>query len=264
MKSKLSKQNRYQSLIAAATTSLLLNGQAMAQSKDIKEVSTSELETIVVTGTKRPQRLLEVDGAVSVRSADDLIGAGINDIADLEATFANLIVDVRGNRNYSNYSLRGISSGDFYNPAVQVYVDGVPQDVAFLSQPLLNVKQVEVLSGSQGTLYGRNAQGGIINITSNPIKNGFETNFNTDLSDYDRNLGLNISGKNGHNGVGGALSLYKKAVTGQIDDIATGEKNIDESDELSIDADNLPDFIFNDDDKLTPLSNLEDNTLFDC
>ncbi|PAF42539.1 TonB-dependent receptor plug domain-containing protein [Helicobacter sp. 11S03491-1] len=62
---------------------------------------------------------------------------------------------------YSSGSIRGISSADFYNPSFVVYVDGIPQDPAFITQELLNVKQVELLRGPQGTIRGQNAQGGI-------------------------------------------------------------------------------------------------------
>ncbi|MFO6426761.1 TonB-dependent receptor plug domain-containing protein [Escherichia coli] len=64
-------------------------------------------------------------------------------------------------------SLRGVSSAqDFYNPAVTLYVDGVPQLSTNTIQALTDVQSVELLRGPQGTLYGKSAQGGIINIVT--------------------------------------------------------------------------------------------------
>ncbi|BBU82992.1 hypothetical protein EIMP300_43920 [Escherichia coli] len=67
----------------------------------------------------------------------------------------------------STISLRGVSSAqDFYNPAVTLYVDGVPQLSTNTIQALTDVQSVELLRGPQGTLYGKSAQGGIINIVT--------------------------------------------------------------------------------------------------
>ncbi len=68
---------------------------------------------------------------------------------------------------FSTISLRGVSSAqDFYNPAVTLYVDGVPQLSTNTIQALTDVQSVELLRGPQGTLYGKSAQGGIINIVT--------------------------------------------------------------------------------------------------
>lgn len=146
----------------------------------------------------------------------------------LESVFPNLVIDMRGNRNYTNYTLRGISSGDYYNPSVQVYVDGVPQDTAFFSQQLVNVKQVEVLSGPQGTLYGRNAQGGIINIVTDLPSEEFSGQVSGLYSGYEWHTGMRVAGALSDNGLTASLDLKRRETTGQIDDADTGDKNIDD------------------------------------
>ncbi|MGL1446924.1 Plug domain-containing protein, partial [Vibrio parahaemolyticus] len=75
--------------------------------------------------------------------------------------FPDVNVRARSSRAYSNFTIRGQSSVDFYNPTVQVYVDGLPQDQTTFSQLLpQNLDRVELLYGPQGTLYGRGAVGG--------------------------------------------------------------------------------------------------------
>ena len=61
-------------------------------------------------------------------------------------------------------SIRGITSTS-YDPAVVTYIDGVPQFTLDTYIPqLFDVDHIDVLKGPQGTLYGRNAMGGVINI----------------------------------------------------------------------------------------------------
>jgi pesticin/yersiniabactin receptor len=137
------------------------------------QAQTVKLDEITVTANKRDQQLSRVDGAVSVQSAEQLERAEVKTVSDLEKVFPGLVIRQRGNRVYSNFTVRGMSSPDFYNPTVQVYVDGVPQSDAFLTQDLVNVERIEFLRGPQGTLYGRNAYGGVINIvTRQPRRNG--------------------------------------------------------------------------------------------
>lgn len=127
------------------------------------------LDPILVTATKQETPLAEIDGAVLVKTAEELALAGVTEVADLEKVFPGLLIQTRGNRTYASTSARGINSPDFYSPTINVLVDGVKQDNAFITQKLINVERVEFLKGSQGSLYGSNAQGGVINIIT---KNG--------------------------------------------------------------------------------------------
>ncbi|AWB07187.1 TonB-dependent receptor (plasmid) [Azospirillum humicireducens] len=160
-----------------ATRSFLLRGTAAAglllwalpaaaQTAPAGASEPLRLDSISVTANKRPQRLAEVDGAVAVRTAEDLEQAHVAKVEDLERVFPGLLIRSRGNGAYANVTVRGVSSPDYYNPAVQVYVDGVAQDQAYFTQELVDVERVELLRGPQGTLYGRGAHGGVLNIVT--------------------------------------------------------------------------------------------------
>jgi pesticin/yersiniabactin receptor len=146
-----------------------------------------ELPPLTVTSAgKRPQRLYEAaptvasevpgttiavdqpadtaDANISVRSSAELRAAGVDKIADLERVFPGLVIRSRGNRAYASFTVRGMSSPDFYNPSVQVLIDGVPMSAASFTQDLVDVERVEFLRGPQGVLYGANAFGGVLNI----------------------------------------------------------------------------------------------------
>lgn len=124
------------------------------------------MEVVIVEATKFDTPLSQVNNSVVVKTGEELEKAGIYQVKDLEMVFPGLLIQTRGNRTYANTTVRGISSPDYYSPTVSIYVDGVLQDNAFVTQPLINVEKVELLRGPQGTLYGGNAQGGVINIVT--------------------------------------------------------------------------------------------------
>ncbi|MGD1876080.1 MAG: TonB-dependent receptor [Kiloniellaceae bacterium] len=187
------------------------------------------LNTIEVTATKRLQPLSEVDGAVSVRTGEELREAGVRTVEDLGKVFPGLIIRKRGNRAYSSISLRGVTSPDFYNAAVQVYVDGVPQDPAYLTQELVDVERVEVLRGPQGTLYGRKAHGGVINVITRKPDNELRGRLSGTVSTHDRMVDAGISVPIVEDMLYGALDIRRSDYLGQIHDVATGDDDIDDS-----------------------------------
>ncbi|UXI03610.1 TonB-dependent receptor [Photobacterium sp. TY1-4] len=140
--------------IIAATISPIATAQSTYQ------------EIMIIESTKQDIPLERVDNSVLIKTGEELEKAGIHEVKDLEKAFPGLMIQTRGNRTYANTTVRGVSSPDYYSPTISIYVDGVLQDSAFLTQQLLNVEQVELLRGPQGTLYGGNAQGGVINITT--------------------------------------------------------------------------------------------------
>ena len=122
---------------------------------------------MTVTATKQERSLAETDSSILIKTGKELEQAGITRVQDLERAFPGFLIQSRGTRTYASTTIRGISSPDYYSPTVNIYVDGVQQDSAFLTQQLINVAHVELLRGPQGMLYGGNAQGGVINIITN-------------------------------------------------------------------------------------------------
>lgn len=129
-------------------------------------VSHDGLQDIVVTANRRDQRLQDVPVAISVVSGDALTTQGILKTSDLGQVVSGLNIPVIG-ISIAPY-LRGIGSQDVNpnaEPSVALYVDGVYIPAANGAlMGLSNVERVEVLKGPQGTLFGRNAVGGVIQI----------------------------------------------------------------------------------------------------
>ncbi len=126
------------------------------------------LEEIVVTAEKRSSNLQRTAVTENVLSAKQLIENGISTPNDLQKEVPNLLVQQSG--PLMNYYIRGVGAGvtgPDDQPGVAFNVDGVYTESPYLSQAVMfDVAQVEVLKGPQGTLFGRNATAGAINVTT--------------------------------------------------------------------------------------------------
>jgi iron complex outermembrane receptor protein len=131
----------------------------------------TNLGEIVVTAQRRAQNLQDVPAAVSAYSSADIANAMAHKVADIIVDTPNVTVNQPyGDGGPSNFVIRGISSTDFsqnQSKPVAVYLDeGIKQTQLFETVPLFDTERVEVLSGPQGTLYGKNATAGAVNIIS--------------------------------------------------------------------------------------------------
>lgn len=131
------------------------------------------LEEVVVTATKREQSMQDVAVAVTALSESDLRNQQINMAEDLTFLVASLNVQKGANAGNSSFNIRGIGTQAFgiaIEPSVSTMLDGVVlgrSGQAFMQ--LADVQRVEVLRGPQGTLFGKNATGGVVHIiTRNP------------------------------------------------------------------------------------------------
>jgi iron complex outermembrane receptor protein len=137
--------------------------------------SATELDAVVVTADKKEENLQKVPFTVNAISSRQVEQYRLWNSKDITAIVPNLYSANPGDgRNVT--SIRGITSTS-YDPAVATYIDGVNQFGldTYIAQ-LFDVERIEVLSGPQSTLYGRNAMGGVINIiTKKPtnVTSGF-------------------------------------------------------------------------------------------
>ncbi len=129
--------------------------------------STAGLSEVVVTAEKDETTLEKTPLAVSVLGTRQLREYRVWDFKDLTALAPNLNVVEHANSTGGNFlNIRGVM-GFSNEQAVATYIDGVYQfDYYSAPTQLLNVERIEVLRGPQGTLYGRNALGGVVNIVT--------------------------------------------------------------------------------------------------
>ena len=131
-----------------------------------QEPTAGALEEIVVTAQKREESLDRVPITIDAFSGEDLASAGLKNTFDLQ--FVTPGLSIVPNQSEGQIFIRGVGSnliGVGNDPSTAAYVDGVYQARSpLLLTRMYDIDRVEVLKGPQGTLYGRNATGGAINI----------------------------------------------------------------------------------------------------
>jgi len=166
--------HRKKLLCATAFCLAGLLGGAHAQAASDETVSVDaerKFQTVTVTAQRRDEAITDVPLAITAKSGDQLLEAGVLASTDLAGVVPNLQVNSAFGTTQPNFSLRGISVANEYN-ANQASPIGVYTDDAYLASrtshgmQIFDLERVEVLRGPQGTLYGRNTTGGAINFIS--------------------------------------------------------------------------------------------------
>ncbi|WP_296945638.1 TonB-dependent receptor [uncultured Massilia sp.] len=153
----------------AAWPALAQQDGAVPAAAPVAQADQNAIPEVVVTATRHSTSLLKTPVAMTAVTQDELTRKGITDIRGLSGEVPNLqLGSATDGSSGVKISMRGVSSNDFTeigNPAVSLHVDGIytPRPQSALSL-LFDLEQVEVLRGPQGTLFGRNATGGSINI----------------------------------------------------------------------------------------------------
>jgi iron complex outermembrane recepter protein len=155
-----------------SATSGLVHAQVSGQSKPgVVENDSTSLAEVVVTASKRSESLQNVSAAVTAIGGDRLASEGINNVEDLQRLVPSLTVGQAYNQ--AKITIRGVGVNDILpgtDAAVALYEDQayISNTVAQLTA-MFDLERIEILRGPQGSLYGRNAVGGAINlITAKP------------------------------------------------------------------------------------------------
>lgn len=155
----------------------IVDGTAGSNAQDGEEVSRGDV--IIVTARRRQETAQEVPLAISVIRGDSIESTGNFNVVKLQQLAPTLQVYTSNPRNTA-VNIRGLGvpyglTSDGFEQGVGIYVDDVYNArVAAATFDFLDVEQVEVLRGPQGTLYGKNTTAGAINITTNQPTFDFE------------------------------------------------------------------------------------------
>jgi iron complex outermembrane receptor protein len=192
----------------AAGVMTLAFGSAHAQSAPDTEEA-GALDEVIVTASRREQSVQKSSLAISVLGGESLAQAGVSQATDLGTVVPGLTVSLGGGTNQTY--LRGVGSfatDASAESAIAYNINGV-----YISRPsgvgpiFFDLERVEVLKGPQGTLYGRNATGGAINLIARRPTQEFSGEASIDLGNFDaRKVTGSISG-----GVTDTLSLRAAA-----------------------------------------------------
>ena len=152
------------------TMILLLHNISYSQyafvGKDSIYHTTVRLKEVTVKSSKELHELKSLPASVSLIAEKKLSDNEIFSLKELSAVIPNLFMPDYGSRLTSPVYIRGIGS-KIGSPSVGLYVDGVPYfEKACFDFDFSDIQSIEILRGPQGTLYGRNTMGGIININT--------------------------------------------------------------------------------------------------
>jgi iron complex outermembrane receptor protein len=181
---------------------------------------------IIVTATRRAERLQDVPLAVNALGGDQLVESGFQSLADIQYQFSG--VQFGDSPNDAGFRLRGVgSAGGFSSSSEQnvgTVVDNVVIPFGNPVQSLGDLDRVEVLKGPQGTQFGKNASSGVVNITTKKPELGHfgGTAFASygELNDYNVNGSINVP-----LGQTAALAVYafERGYDGFVKNVVTNE-----------------------------------------
>jgi iron complex outermembrane recepter protein len=219
--------------------------QAQQTINNTPEQSTPTLEEVVVTATKRTQRLIDTPEAISVLSANAIQNLNVQSFQDYASLVPNLNQAGGIGLGSGTIILRGLNTGpDSLTNTTSVYLGDTPFTpngsfaIGAFQTPdpdLVDVQRVEVLKGPQGTLYGASSLGGLIRvIPKEPDVNaaGFSGNVQAGSSVVSGNYGYDVRASAYGPLVPGTLAIgvtgFKRQDPGFITNVATGASNIGE------------------------------------
>jgi iron complex outermembrane receptor protein len=154
--------SRLHAVIAAGVAWAAAGGTCIAQSDERPN------DDIIVTATRQETRLQDTPLAISAYTAEQMERSGTRDLRDIVTFTPGLTIGTGEGQGAVPISIRGVGQNDLgigADAPIGIYLDGV-----YLARPYMNlfdlvdVERLEVLRGPQGTLYGRNATGGAINV----------------------------------------------------------------------------------------------------
>jgi iron complex outermembrane receptor protein len=142
--------------------------------------SFAQLEEVVVTATRRATDLQTTPISIQAFTAEDLELGGMDQGRDLGIMVPNVVLNPGVGGAQSSFYIRGL-------PGVGIYVDGVWQGgFGFQQTNFAEMERVEVLRGPQGTLFGRNTNGGAVNMITRRPADEFGARVNLDLGEFNR------------------------------------------------------------------------------
>lgn len=178
---------------ALLSTAILVPVPAYAQANDTDEASQdagSFSQPIVVTATRNRISVQDVGVSVSAFTGEQLDSVGISDSTEIIQITPGLQNPQAGSGAASSYSIRGVTQTDFgfsQEAPVALYVDDVYQanQTGSVFQ-IFDIQRVEVLRGPQGTLFGRNATGGLVHFLTNRPTSNTEGYLEANYGSYNR------------------------------------------------------------------------------
>lgn len=180
------RKGYYELLISAEGYASVIWKGVLDKSQELSilmESNSIKLDEVVVSSDKKQANILNTPGSITSINAKQVRDMRIWEISDLSGFAPNLFISNSGdNRNVTG--IRGMVTTS-YDQSVATYVDGVAQFNLDTYIPQLNeIESIDIIRGAQGTFYGRNAMGGVINITTKKPTNAKQISAGVQFGNY--------------------------------------------------------------------------------
>ncbi|MCK3686102.1 TonB-dependent receptor [Maribellus sp. YY47] len=144
------------------------------------------LEDIEIKSPKYNRNIFEIPAAATMVPERLIENNKIQNLTDISAVVPNFFMPDYGSKLTSPVYIRGVGNR-INTPSVGLYVDGIPYfEKSAFNFDFFDVERIEVLRGPQGTLYGRNAMGGLINVITNQPGNKRRTSVSADYGKFNQ------------------------------------------------------------------------------
>jgi outer membrane receptor protein involved in Fe transport len=201
---------RFSAVGSVCITAFGLTFAQWAQAAEATAPSASKagIEEVIVTAERTSESIQDVPIAVTAFTGEMMEAKQIINPTDLQLNVPNVTFTAT-NFGGSNFSIRGIGNLVIGGQSgVSIHLDEIAMPTNLVAAEFVDMERVEVLRGPQGTLFGRNATGGAINLVTNkPNMDGVSGNVDVEYGDYDNqrvkgavnlpiteNLGLRFAG----------------------------------------------------------------------
>ncbi|WP_330985431.1 MULTISPECIES: TonB-dependent receptor [Enterobacterales] len=207
----------------------LLSAPATAAGIQEENEEAGKESTMVVTTRKVKEDPQKIPLGMSIFDQQTLSDRRIDDVEHLLRDVPNVSFSSLGDGRSSYMSIRGVGPVtkplNYDDTSVVTYIDGVPQPSYASDWRFLDVERIEVLRGPQGTVFGRNAQAGAINITTRQPGDEFEGYLRTEvgLDEKSQNVGqLTVSGPLVEQRLAGRFSAAYANLGPDVENLAPG------------------------------------------
>ena len=216
----------------ALALGLTITGQTIAQQNSDEIESTGLFEKIQITATKRTESIQDVPVSVSALSGEQLDALGLSDTTAVTQQIPNFQVNA-WSPQLTIFNLRGVSQNNFVDnleSPIAVYQDeAYVSSMNAISGQMFDMERVEVLRGPQGTLFGRNATGGLVHYISRGAEDEFTSGYlDVSVGSYSRQSIEGAIGGAISDNVRGRIAFRHETADGYIKPMQDGPDGIDQ------------------------------------
>jgi len=225
---KLNSTSKY----VALALGLSITGQTFAQENSDKTESAGIFEKIQVTATKRTESIQDIPVSVSALSGEQLDALGLSDNVEITQQIPNFQVNA-WSPQITIFNLRGVSQNNFVDnleAPIAVYQDeAYVSSMNAISGQMFDIERVEVLRGPQGTLFGRNATGGLVHYISRGAEDDYTSGYlDASVGSYNRQSLEGAIGGAITDNVRGRVAFRHETADGYIKPMTDGPEGIDQ------------------------------------